>query len=134
MLDRRPIAFAFAGGAVLLVANSAFIAGWPAPTLLFYSNVGIHVVLGAVVTILAIAYRASSRRRWTLAASAAWLALIICAGIGAWLSAVGATRAHSIALAAHAGLAAAAVLFTAVWFDWARIPRWSTVVVAAAYV
>ena len=129
---RRRLARALIGAAVLLLVNTVYLAGWPSATLFFYGNVALHVVLGAIVTILAIAYRASSRGRWPLAASAAWLALIACAGAGGWLTAVGATRAHSAALAAHGGLAAAAVLFTAVWFDWARIPRWSTAVVGAA--
>ena len=47
--------------------------------------------------------------------------LLASAGVGVWLAAVGATRAHQQALYAHAGLAAAAVLVLA-----ACVERWTT--------
>lgn len=53
--------------------------------------------------------------------------LLAAAGVGVWLTAVGATRAHERALYAHAGLAAAGILMFAAWLEgWAAkqtLPR-----------
>jgi tetratricopeptide (TPR) repeat protein len=117
MPARTPAAVALVIGATLLVANSAYLAAWSAPTLVFYANVALHVVLGTIAAGLAVALRLSTRRRWPTAASAAWLVFLACAGVGVWLAAFGATRAHEAALYAHAGLAAVAVLLIAAWVD-----------------
>jgi len=120
-------------GAVLLILNSAYIAGWPSATLTFYVNVGVHVGLGVLVTLFAIGYRLSSRGPWPSAASAAWLVLVACAAVGAWLTYAGATRAHTAALGAHASLAAIGVLLLAMWLDTVRVPRWSTIGVTLGF-
>ena len=66
---------------VALVANSAYLAAWSAPTLFYYFNVALHVVLGvgAVGLLLALARRAS---RWTVTAALVWILLMACASVG----------------------------------------------------
>ena len=132
-MNARGFPAALTIGAVLLILNSAYIAGWPSATLTFYVNVGVHVGLGVLVTLFAIGYRLSSRGPWPSAASAAWLVLVACAAVGAWLTYAGATRAHTAALGAHASLAAIGVLLLAMWLDTVRVPRWSTIGVTLGF-
>src|SRR5262245_13272249 len=101
-------------GAVLLL-NSAYLAASAAPTLWFYANVGLHVVLGAVAAVGFGVYALRRRLRLDGALTGASAALVAAAVAGFWLTAVGATRAHQTALYAHAGLAAVGVLLIAAW-------------------
>src|SRR4051812_1088126 len=97
----RPLSAALVGSAALLTVNTAYLAASASPTLFFYANVGLHVVLAPLVVVLAVAYRFRVRPQWSAAARAGWWAVVGCAGVGVWLAAVGATRAHQTALVAH---------------------------------
>ena len=105
---------------VALVANSAYLAAWSAPTLFYYFNVALHVVLGvgAVGLLLALARRAS---RWAVTAAFVWILVMACAGVGLWLAYVGATLSHQRELDAHGMLAALAALSMAVWCGGAAV-------------
>ena len=103
--------------AAAVVANSAYLAASAAPTVFFYANVGAHVVLGAAIAIVAFSYWRGQRRSWNGAARAAWWMFVACVACGAWITAVGATRAHETALYAHAAAGAVALLFVAAAFE-----------------
>jgi tetratricopeptide (TPR) repeat protein len=102
---------------ILLVANSAYLAAAASPTLFFYGNVALHVVLGVVVTLAFLVYRLRARPRLGAFASAGSTVLVAAAIVGAWLAWKGATRANDAALYAHAGLAAVGVLLLGAWLD-----------------
>ena len=99
--------------AVLLV-NSAYLAARADASIFYYANVALHGILGIVVALLAIVLvrAAPPRVRGGL------LVLLAAAGIGIYLSSVGATRAHRNVLIAHAALGAAA----AVALLWIGVP------------
>ena len=101
-------------GGAALGANSAYLAAWSAPTLFYYSNVALHVLLG-VVALIALVYTAVTARRRTFAAALVWIPLVACAAVGIWLAAVGATRSQQHVLDAHGILAALGALSLAVW-------------------
>ena len=104
-------------GVLVLLINSAYLAAVASPTLFFYTNVALHVGLGAVVAVASLVYGLRTRRRWAEGASAVWIVFLLCAAAGVWLAYVGASRAHERVLYAHAALAAAALLFAAAWLD-----------------
>ena len=106
-----------AGALVVLLANSAYLTAGGSPTIFFYTNVGLHVVLGAIVTLLYLWRRATTWQRLPPLASAAAGVLLACAAVGVWLTWVGATRANEPVLYAHAGLAAVGVLLLGAWLD-----------------
>ncbi|MBI3403287.1 MAG: tetratricopeptide repeat protein [Acidobacteria bacterium] len=114
---RAAVSCPFVAGFVLLVANSAYLAAAASPTLFFYFNVALHVALGLVFALWTVVSWASNRHRLSTGASSAVGVLILCAGVGTWLTYTGATRAHEPALYAHAALAGAGVLLLAAWLD-----------------
>ena len=115
-MNARPSRVLIAGLA-LLVANSAYLMAGGSPTIFFYANVALHVVLGPILTLLYLWYRLNHRPRLTLDASAGAGVLVACAVVGLWLAWVGATRAHEAVLYTHAGLAAIGVLLLGSWLD-----------------
>src|SRR6266542_4853596 len=102
-------------GFFLLLLNSAYIASSAAPSLVYYSNIATHVLLGAAVTIGALAWWIGVRPRiplFSVLVAALFLAAI---AAGVWLAAVGATRAHQLVIDVHRGLAIVATLAFAAW-------------------
>jgi tetratricopeptide (TPR) repeat protein len=104
-------------GSAALVANSAYLAAVASPTLFFYGNVALHVALGAIVAVVALAYGLRTRHRWSHGASTVWVAFLAAAASGVWLAYLGASRANQGAQYAHAALAALAVVLAAAWLD-----------------
>ncbi len=121
-------------GAAALCANSVYLAAWSAPTLFYYTNVALHVVLGvvalAVLIYLAVAARpvlsertpapgleSPSRRSPNVRRQAAfvWIPFVACAVVGLWLAYAGATLSQQRALDAHGALAALGALSLAMW-------------------
>ena len=98
---------------VTLGANSAYLAAWSAPTLFYYANVAIHVVLG-VVALGVLVYLALAARR-TFGAALVWIPLVACAAVGLWLAYAGATLSQQRALDAHLALAALGALMLVAW-------------------
>ena len=68
-------------GAVVLMANSAYLAAVASPTLFFYANVALHVGLGAVVAVVALVYGLKTRHRWPGGASIGWIVFLLCAAV-----------------------------------------------------
>src|SRR5215213_4727100 len=115
-MGTRPPALLVAG-AVVLLANSVYLAAVASPTLFFYGNVALHVSLGVVVAAAVLVYGLKTRRRWTHGATIGWVLFLGAAGSGLWLAYVGASRAHQNVLYTHGALAALAVLLAAVSLD-----------------
>jgi tetratricopeptide (TPR) repeat protein len=98
-----------AAGAVLLV-NSAYLAAFATPSLFYYTNVALHVVLGVVTLILAV--------RWLLKRDgrvpASWIAAAVLLGAGAVLGgalvATGTTTRFRWLLLSHIAASAAGAL------------------------
>ena len=95
-------------------ANCVYLAAWSAPTLFYYGNVALHVVLG-VVALAALLYAAVAARRRSFGAALVWIPFVACAGMGLWLAYTGATLSQQRALDAHGVLAALGALSLAVW-------------------
>ncbi|MBZ5725976.1 MAG: tetratricopeptide repeat protein [Acidobacteriia bacterium] len=93
---------------VLMLANAAYVAALPAPTVFYIGNVVLHLGLGAAVVV----WLGYTRRR-----SAKIVPLAAAAVLGAWLIAVGATTDHRLVLWAHVALAVVGLAIL--------LPRWS---------
>jgi len=102
-------------GFLLLLLNSAYIAASASPSLFFYSNVALHVLGGAALTIGALIYWAGVRPKVSAFTVLVALLFIATAGAGIWLAAVGATRLHQGVIDVHRGLAIVSALALAGW-------------------
>jgi tetratricopeptide (TPR) repeat protein len=104
--SQRPRRAFLVAGAVLLL-NSAYLAAFASPTLFYYSNVALHVLLGVVL--LGLGVRWLFRWRASLSAPAMVTASLLVAGgaAGLALSFTGATRAWRWLLVTHIVLATA---------------------------
>src|SRR5579862_5557362 len=83
---------------LVLVANSAYVAAFGEPTLLYVANSLLHPVLGIVAAILLVVF--ARRRRELFAGTAgvvARLCLLLATGFGVYLIFVGMTRPHHLA-------------------------------------
>src|SRR4051794_23795185 len=104
MRDRRPIWIA-AGFAILLV-NAAYLAAFAEPSLFYFFNVVLHVILGIAVTIGALGY-VYLRRPATTAFQKSALAVLAAGSVaGLVLTVTGATRPFRILVDAHIVLTA----------------------------
>jgi len=102
-------------GLAILLLNSAYIASSAAPSLFFYSNIALHVLLGAALTVGAVIYLAGVRPRFSAFSLLVGVLFGATIAAGIWLAAVGATRAHQRVIDGHRGLAVAAALALAAW-------------------
>ncbi len=94
--------------ALLLVANSAYLAAFGDPTLFYVLNGLIHPFLGIGVAVLAAVYFLRERPDFLRGQGlTALLPLASSALLGIYLAIAGMTRSHSLALYAHVGLALA---------------------------
>src|SRR5580698_6265778 len=102
---------------VLLIANSAYLAGLPGANAFYIANIPLHLVLGIVVSAMLI--RQSGR-------SARVLPLVAAALIGIYLIPAGATTDHYKIVWLHIGLAVAGIAFLK--------PRWTVSLAALTLV
>jgi tetratricopeptide (TPR) repeat protein len=94
-------------GFVVLLVNSAYLTAAPSATLFYYSNVALHVVLGAVVAIAALLRLVARRLPLTRATLTGAAIAGAGAAVGVVLAMVGATRQHQSIFVAHIGLSVA---------------------------
>ncbi len=108
--------------ALVLVANSAYIAAYGSPNLFYVLNDLLHPVLGILVGILFIRFLRRNRSYFADFAGKGSVALLaVSAGYGIFLIFVGMTRPHSLALYLHVGFAMAGLFFVLVRLrSWAR--------------
>jgi len=102
-------------GFVILLLNSAYIAASAPPSLFFYSNVAVHVLLGVAVAVGALIYWMRARPRVSGFNLVVVLLFIATVAAGVWLAAIGATRLHQRVIDVHRGFAVAAALALAIW-------------------
>ncbi len=121
---------------VLLVLNSAYLAGWSSATAFHYANVAAHVLLGtlAPLGLWMLARRVLGRwGAWGLAAAAVTTVTV---GVGIYFAWVGGGRAYDAVRQWHAALGAVTAMLLAAWVVAAsgagtRVSRTGAVLVAA---
>src|SRR6516165_4899998 len=95
-----------------LVANSAYVAAFSSPSIVYVSNDLLHPFLGVLVAILLAAFAIRRRGFFAGAAGMAALALLaIAAAFGVYLAFAGMTRPHSVQLYLHVGSTIAGLFF-----------------------
>jgi Flp pilus assembly protein TadD len=100
---------------VLALLNAAWVAALPAPTILYVTNVLLHLALGLAATVwICWAYRRSPKV----------IPLAVAGALGLYLAVQGATSNHRTALAFHIGLAVIGLLML--------VPRARTLLVTLA--
>ena len=102
-------------GFVLLLVNSAYVAASAAPSLFYYSNIAVHVLLGAALALGVVIYWGGVRPKVSGSSLVVALLFFATVGAGVWLAAVGATRLHQRVVDVHRGLAIVAALALAAW-------------------
>ncbi len=103
---------------VLLLINSAYLAAFATPSLFYFSNVILHIVLGTALAVAGARLwvtRVWRPRRATPVLTIGAVLLAFAAVSGLVLVVIGATRPHRWLLVAHI---ATAVLGAAVWLGW----------------
>lgn len=94
--------------ALLLVANSAYLAAFGSPDYFYVANGLLHPLLGIIVAILFIIFLTRHREVFRgRIGTLAWILLGLSAAYGVYLMIVGMTRPHSLALYAHVSFAIA---------------------------
>src|SRR6185369_8373928 len=93
-------------GFLVLVANSAYLLARADPTLFYFANVLLHIVLGTVLAVDAVLRHRKGVASWPRLLKLAAPLLLVAAVSGAALAVVGATRSHYWLLWTHVGTAA----------------------------
>ena len=109
----RKLSLAF----LILLANAAYLAARADATLFYFANVGLHLVLGAVLAVAA-AREVRAWRAWPRSLVAAAPLLAAGALFGFALAVVGATRNHEWMLRAHVVAATAGSAIVVAWMVW----------------
>src|SRR5215510_1039955 len=89
---------------LILLLNTSYIAAYADPTLFYFANVALHIVLGFVLSILFIVYVLRRFRTFSWPMRLASIVLLIGAGFGWYITKVGTTRPHYWALQWHVAL------------------------------
>jgi tetratricopeptide (TPR) repeat protein len=112
-MSREWVTRTLAIGGGLLLLNSAYLAAFASPTLFYYSNVALHVILGALLFGLGARWLAGWWRR--LGALALVSAALLAAGgaLGLVLTVTGATRPYRWLLLTHIAVSTAGGLTAA---------------------
>ncbi len=88
--------------ALILVANSAYLAAFGDPTLFYVVNGLLHPFLGVLAAVLSAVYLFRAKEVLLRESWEAWLVPLVLSGIlGIYLAIAGMTRPHSLALYAH---------------------------------
>lgn len=109
-----------AGGFLLLLANSAYLWGFPAPTIFYMSSVLVHIGLGiglAMAAGLLLWKNPSAREFARFSKASPAVALLVVAGVsGLYLTVFGATAAQRPVLYAHIVFSMGGALALIPWF------------------
>src|SRR5882724_8345888 len=85
-------------GYLVLLVNSSYLAAYADPTLFYFGNVGLHLILGVVLTIAFAAYASRRFGQFSRTMKPAILLLAVSAGLGLLIMKFGATRPYRWAL------------------------------------
>lgn len=88
-------------GYILLLANSSYLAAYADPTLFYFGNVALHLILGVVLTIYFAAYALKRFRQVSGMMKIAIILLAVSAALGLFMMRFGATRQYRWALYSH---------------------------------
>ena len=94
-------------GFIILLINSSYLAAYAEPTLFYFGNVVIHLLLGLALAIIAAAYVFKRLRTLPPAMLFSVVALTLSTALGLFMMRYGATRPYRWALYAHIALAVA---------------------------
>src|SRR5882762_2085504 len=103
---RRAVKLLVIGYLVLLV-NSSYLAGYADPTLFYFGNVALHLILGVVLTVAFATYAFRRFRQFSRTMKLAVVLLAVGAALGLFMMKFGATRQYRWALYSHIAFAVA---------------------------
>jgi tetratricopeptide (TPR) repeat protein len=109
-MGRDPISKGLAAGGWLLLANSAYLAAFATPSLFYFTNVALHVVLGAILLGVGARWFWPRVRSLSIAGVVASVLLGIGGVLGVVLAVTGATRPFRGLLLAHIAVTTAGAL------------------------
>ena len=94
-------------GYLVLLINSSYLAAYADPTLFYFGNVGLHLILGVVLTVIFAGYAFRRFAQFSGTMKLAILLLAVCAALGLFMMKFGATRQYRWALYSHIAFAVA---------------------------
>ncbi len=94
-------------GFILLLINSSYLAAYAEPTLFYFSNVALHLLIGLVLAVTSAIYLRRRMRELSRSMLFSVIALGLSTALGIFLMIFGATRPYRWALYAHIALAVA---------------------------
>jgi tetratricopeptide (TPR) repeat protein len=97
-------------GFFILLVNSSYLAAYADPSVFYFANIGLHLLLGCILAVAFAVYAIRRFKEFSLPMKLASVLLGLGAGFGAYVTKVGATRPHRWALYVHIAFAAAGSL------------------------
>src|SRR5690349_14738712 len=92
---------------LVLLANSSYLAAYADPTLFYFGNVALHLLLGVFISILFAGYALKRFNEFSFAMKLATVLLAISVALGLFMMRFGATRQYRWALYSHIAFAIA---------------------------
>src|SRR5436190_14512053 len=110
-------------GYLVLLVNSSYLAAYADPTLFYFGNVALHLMLGVIISIVFAGYARRRFNHFSLTMKLATLLLGVSAVLGLFMMRYGATRQYRWALYSHVAFAVAgSILLVLVLLKAARGP------------
>ncbi len=106
-MDERPRIYVLVIGFLLLLINSSYLAAYADPTIFYFANVVLHMLLGLGLTVVYSRYLWNRWERLPRIVGVSSVVLGFSAALGVYLMIFGATRPYRWALYSHIGLAVA---------------------------
>ena len=97
-------------GFFILLVNSSYLAAYADPSVFYFANIGLHLLLGCILAVAFAVYAIRRFKEFSLPMKLASVLLGLGAAFGAYVTKVGATRPHRWALYVHIAFAAAGSL------------------------
>jgi hypothetical protein len=97
-------------GFFILLVNSSYLAAYADPSVFYFANVGLHLLLGCILAVAFAVYAIRRFKRFSLPMKLVSVLLGLGAAFGVYVTKVGATRPHYWALVVHIAFAAAGSL------------------------